>query len=58
MNKPILFLTAHDASVLKSLKADLGRRFGRDCQLLSACSPAEGLDVLRALAENQGPWPS
>lgn len=50
MQKPILFLVAGDSSVLEALEADLSRRFGHDCRILSAGDPDAGIQTLRDLA--------
>src|SRR5690606_8704129 len=55
MNAPILFIAAHEPAVLGALRADLARRFGNDCRIHSARTPAEGLAALRALAEIEAP---
>lgn len=49
MEKPILFLVADDASVLGALEADLSRRFGQDCRILSSDAPVAALETLRVL---------
>jgi thioredoxin reductase (NADPH) len=55
MISPILFLVAQEPAVLEALKTDLGRRFGNDCRILTARTPAEGLAMLRALVEQEAP---
>ncbi len=55
MDKPILFLVAHELTLLDALKGDLARRFGNDCQILSEQTPTDGLIALRALAAESQP---
>ncbi len=55
MTPPILFLVVPDPAVREALLGDLDRRFGNDCRILSAASPAEGLAALAALAEQDEP---
>ena len=53
--RPIIFLVSSEASVLKALETDLGRRFGNDTRIIGADGPAAGLAQLAALAD--GPEP-
>jgi thioredoxin reductase (NADPH) len=55
MEKPILFLTAEERSLLEALETDLARRFGNDCRILSEHEPAEGLASLERLAASSAP---
>jgi thioredoxin reductase (NADPH) len=55
MDKPILFLVAHERSLLDALESDLARRFSNDCRILCESSPAEGLATLRTLAAESAP---
>jgi thioredoxin reductase (NADPH) len=55
MDKPILFLVAHERSLLDALNDDLSRRFGNDCRIVCEQTPAEGLAALKALAEESRP---
>jgi thioredoxin reductase (NADPH) len=48
---PIIFLVSCDASVLRALETDLGRRFGNDTRIVAADGPAAGLARLSALAD-------
>jgi thioredoxin reductase (NADPH) len=52
---PIIFITSCDASVLRTLQADLGRRFGNDTRIIGSARPADGLVALRRLAERREP---
>ncbi|NIN11726.1 MAG: FAD-dependent oxidoreductase [Gemmatimonadales bacterium] len=55
MDKPILFLVAHERSLLDALNDDLSRRFGNDCRIVCEQTPAAGLAALKALAEESRP---
>lgn len=55
MEKPILFLVAHEPALLKALEGDLSRRFGNDCRILCERSPDEGIAALEALAARTEP---
>lgn len=55
MEKPIFFLVADEASVLKALEADLSRRFANECRIVCGENPAAGLAVLERLAERSAP---
>lgn len=55
MERPILFLVADEPGVLAALESDLSRRFGNDCRVLRAQTPAAGLAALTALAERGEP---
>ncbi len=55
MDKPILFLVAHERSLLEALERDLARRFGNDCRILSEQAPADGLATLKSLAAASQP---
>ena len=52
---PILFIIAHEPSVLETLEADLSLRFGLDCRILTADAASDGLDMLTTLAELDEP---
>jgi thioredoxin reductase (NADPH) len=55
MEQPIIFIVAHERTVLDALVRDLSGRFGHDCRILSEQSPAAGLAALKALAEQAAP---
>lgn len=55
MEKPILFIAAHDEKVLEALDTDLNRRFGNECRILEASAPAAGLEGLADLAARDEP---
>jgi thioredoxin reductase (NADPH) len=55
MRKPVLFLMAHECSVLEALTSDLGRRFEGDFRILSERSPAAGIEALAQLAARPDP---
>jgi thioredoxin reductase (NADPH) len=48
---PIIFLVSCDASVLRALETDLGRRCGNDTRIVAADGPAAGLARLSARAD-------
>ena len=52
---PIIFLVAAEASALKALENDLGRRFGNDTRIIAAHGPAEGIAQVTALADAAEP---
>lgn len=51
MAQPILFMIDHDAGVVNALRDDLGRRFGADFRITATVSAAEGLALLREMAD-------
>ena len=52
---PIIFLVSSEASVLRALESDLGRRFGNDSRIIGADGAAAGLARLAALAQGAEP---
>jgi thioredoxin reductase (NADPH) len=52
---PIIFLVSSEASVLRALETDLGRRFGNDTRIVGADGPTAGLARLAALADGADP---
>ena len=52
---PIILVVSSEASVLRALEADLGRRFGNDTRIVGADGPAAGLAQLEALADGAEP---
>lgn len=55
VDRPILFLLAHERSLLEALERDLERRFGNDCRILRERSPAGALAALETLAARSEP---
>lgn len=55
MSKPVLFVIDDDAGVVRALRDDLSRRFGRDFHVIAVSSAAAGLTALRALADQHEP---
>jgi thioredoxin reductase (NADPH) len=55
MEKPIIFLAAAERSVLEALEADLERRFGNDCRILSGHDTDRAHADLAALAARGEP---
>jgi thioredoxin reductase (NADPH) len=53
--KPVLFVIDDDAGVVRALRDDLSRRFGRDFHVIAVSSAAAGLTALRALADQHEP---
>jgi hypothetical protein len=49
MSCPVLFVIDDGAGVVRSLREDLGRRFGEDIQVIGESSAAAGLAMLREL---------
>jgi thioredoxin reductase (NADPH) len=49
--RPVLFVLDDDIAVARTLRDDLGRRFGEDFQVLGESSAAVGLAALRRLAD-------
>ena len=47
---PVLFVIDDDPGVMRALRDDISRRFGRDFQVIGESSAAAGLDRLSALA--------
>ena len=52
---PTIFLVSSEASVLKALETDLGRRFGNDTRIIGADGPAAGLAQLAEFAADAEP---
>jgi thioredoxin reductase (NADPH) len=55
MSRPVLFALDDDAGVVRALRGDLSRRFGRDFRVLGESSAAAGLATLNQLARNSDP---
>jgi len=55
MSQPVLFVIDDDAGVVRALRDDLGRRFGKDFRVIGEWSAAVGLTVLRELADRREP---
>jgi thioredoxin reductase (NADPH) len=55
MSRPVLFVIDDDAGVVRALRDDLGRRFGRDFRVIGASSAAAGLAMLGQLAGEREP---
>jgi thioredoxin reductase (NADPH) len=55
VSKPVLFVIDDDAGVVRALRDDLSRRFGRDFHVIAVSSAAAGLTALRALADQHEP---
>src|SRR5215469_1996985 len=55
MAQPVLFVIDDDAGVVRALRDDLSRRFGRDFRVMGESSAAAGLSALRGLAELHEP---
>ena len=55
MSRPVLFVIDDDAGVVRALRDDLGRRFGRDFRVIGASSAAAGLATLGQLAGEREP---
>jgi thioredoxin reductase (NADPH) len=55
MSKPIIYITAHEETVLKALQSDLRHRFGRDCRILGSRSPETAIKKLQVLAKQREP---
>lgn len=53
--RPILHVVAEDPSLRETLEVDLARRFGNDCEILTAAEPGQGLAELADLAETSAP---
>src|ERR1700733_9024666 len=51
MSHPVLFVIDDDPGVVRTLRDDLGRRFGEDFRVLGASSAAAGLAMLCELAD-------
>jgi thioredoxin reductase (NADPH) len=49
-DKPIVFLLAHEPSLLEALESDIARRFGNDYRILCERAAAAGLAKLETLA--------
>ncbi|HME67728.1 MAG TPA: FAD-dependent oxidoreductase, partial [Streptosporangiaceae bacterium] len=55
MSRPVLFVIDDDAGVVRALRDDLGRRFGKDFRVIGASSAAAGLAMLCQLAGEREP---
>ncbi len=55
MNQPIIFLLAHEESVLRELHKDISKRFGTDYRILCESKPQTGLARLKTMASNDEP---
>ena len=55
MSRPVLFALDDDAGVVRALRGDLSRRFGRDFRVLGESSAAAGLATLNQLARHSDP---
>jgi CheY-like chemotaxis protein len=55
MSQPVLLVIDDDAGVVRALRDDLSRRFGKDFRVIGESSAAAGLAVLRALADEHVP---
>ena len=53
MTRPVLFVIDDDPGVMHALREDIGRRFGRDFQVVGETSATAGLARLRALADGR-----
>ncbi len=53
--QPVLFAVDGDRGAVDALRADLGRRFGREFRIIGESSPAAGLTALRELADRRVP---
>jgi thioredoxin reductase (NADPH) len=51
MARPALLVVYGDPDMLAALEGDLGRRFGADYQIITAATPAAGLDTLGRLRQ-------
>jgi hypothetical protein len=51
MSRPVLFALDDDAGVVRALRGDLSRRFGRDFRVLGESSAAAGLATLNRLPQ-------
>jgi thioredoxin reductase (NADPH) len=54
-NQPIIFVVSSEASVLRALETDLGRRFGNETRIVGADDPAAGLGRLAEFADRAQP---
>lgn len=55
MKQPIIFLLAHEHSVLEALNRDISKRFGNDCSILYEQQPLPGLARLKKIAATNKP---
>lgn len=53
MNKPVIFLLAHEVSVVEALHRDIVKRFGNDYQILCDSDPGAALARLKLWAKEE-----